>query len=111
MESAQEGVGFNQLIEFVVNPVQQMGLVAALTEQVERYTCTYPGFISASVQVSSDGSRVLNQILWQTRHASEEALLNAETNEQDFTAMLRQHRVTAVTFKAYDVMRMIKARS
>lgn len=111
MGSAVDSFRFNQLIEFIVSPAQQAGLIAALTEQVERYTCTYPGFISASVQASSDGSRVLNQVLWQTREASEEALINAESGAQDFTTMLRQHRVSAVTFNTYQVSRAITPRT
>ena len=111
MGSAAERLCFNQLIEFVVSPAQQPDLMAALTEQLERYTCTYPGFISASVQASSDGSRVIEQVLWLTREASEDALLSAESGVQDFTAMLRQHCVSAVTFNTYQVCRTIKPRN
>lgn len=111
MASAEESLRFNQIIEFTVTPAQQSGLVTALTEQVERYTCTYPGFISATVQASDDGCRVLGQTLWQSRRASEEALLNAEANEQDFIAMLRLHQVSAVAFKTLQVTRTIPARS
>lgn len=111
MQPVEENLYFNQLIEFSVTPAQQSGLVTALTEQVERYTCTYPGFISATVQVSDDGCRVLAQTLWQSRRASEEALLNAEANEQDFMELLRLHQVSAVTFNSWQVTRTIQARS
>ncbi|WP_349970654.1 antibiotic biosynthesis monooxygenase [Pseudomonas caspiana] len=110
MQSAEENPRFNQLIEFTVNPAQQASLVVALTEQVERYTCTYPGFISATVQASNDGCRVLGQTLWQSRRASEDALLNAESSEQDFIALLRRHHVSAVTFNTWQVTRSIPAR-
>lgn len=90
----------NQLLEFTTYPRQQPALVAALLEQVERFTCTCPGFISATVQASGDGRRVLNQVLWQSTGASEEAWRNAG---QNFTAFLREHRVTAVNFHAYEV--------
>lgn len=111
MQPVEENLCFNQLIEFSVTPAQQSGLVTALTEQVERYTCTYPGFISATVQASDDGCRVLGQTLWQSRRASEEALLNAEANEQDFMTLLRRHQVSAVTFNSWQVSRTIQARS
>ncbi|MCD5974950.1 antibiotic biosynthesis monooxygenase [Pseudomonas quasicaspiana] len=111
MQPVEENLCFNQLIEFSVTPAQQSGLVTALTEQVERYTCTYPGFISATVQVSDDGCRVLAQTLWQSLRASEEALLNAEANEQDFMELLRLHQVSAVTFNSWQVTRTIQARS
>lgn len=110
MASAEENLRFNQLIEFTVNPARQSALVKALTEQAERYTCTYPGFISATVQASSDGSRVFGQTLWQSRQASEEALLNAETRPQDFMAMLRRHQVSAVIFNTSLVTRTISPR-
>ncbi|MCI8209891.1 hypothetical protein AUC61_10120 [Pseudomonas sp. S25] len=114
MASAEENLRFNQLIEFTVNPSRQSALVEALTEQAERYTCTYPGFISATVQASTDGCRVFGQTLWQSRQASEEALLNAELNAetrpQDFMAMLRRHQVSAVIFNTSLVTRTISPR-
>lgn len=110
MGSAQEHRGFNQLVEFVVNPSQQSQLVAALIEQIERHTCTYPGFIGASVEASDDGCRVLEQILWQSRQTSEQAMLNAESGSQHFTAMLFQHGVKAVTFRTFQVAGTISPR-
>jgi hypothetical protein len=107
MGSAREHCGFNQLVEFVVNPAQHGQLVAALVEQIERHTCTYPGFISASVQASDDGTRVLEQILWQSRQASEQALLNAESGHQCFTALLSKHGVRAGTFRTFQVAGII----
>ncbi|MGV6394836.1 antibiotic biosynthesis monooxygenase [Pseudomonas caspiana] len=110
MGSAQAHRGFNQSVEFIVNPGQQSQLVKALIEQIERHTCTYPGFISASVQASDDGARVLEQILWQTRQASEQAMLNAESGPQQFTAMLFQQGVRAVTFSTFQVAGTISPR-
>jgi antibiotic biosynthesis monooxygenase (ABM) superfamily enzyme len=110
MGSAEQRPAFNQLVEFVVNPDQHTQLVAALIEQIERHTCTYPGFISASVQASDDGARVLEQILWQSRQASEQALLNAEPGQQGFMAMLLKHGVRAGTFRAFQVAGSIAPR-
>ena len=109
MESEQRP-GFNQLVEFVVNPAQHTQLVAALIEQIERHTCTYPGFVSASVQASDDASRVLQQIIWQSRQASEEALHNAESGSGDFTALLIRHGVSAASFRAFQVARTLHPR-
>lgn len=111
MASAEEKLPFNQLIEFIVNPVWQAQLVAALAEQLERYTCTYPGFISATVQASDDGCRVLTQTLWHSKHASQQALLNAESCEQDFMALLREHSVSAVNFNTFRMARTIRPRN
>jgi hypothetical protein len=109
MPQSESHSRFNQLIEFAVDPRQHAALAAALVEQAERLTCTYPGFISASVQASEDGCRVLSQVLWQSRRASEQALLNAEGGEPDFAELMRRYRVTAVTFNAYEVLGQIPA--
>lgn len=62
--------GFSQLVEFAVEPHHQPGLVAELAEQAERFTRTYQGFISASVQASDDGYRVLNYVQWHSKEAA-----------------------------------------
>jgi len=94
---------FSQIIEFTVVPRHQAGLVASLIQQTERFTRTYPGFVSATVEVSEDGERVINQVLWQSKSAFEQALENAEAGAQNFYAMLREHRVTAATFNTYHI--------
>ncbi len=109
MESEQRS-GFNQLVEFVVNPAQHTQLLAALIDKIERHTCTYPGFVSASVQVSDDGSRVLEQIVWQSQQASEAALLNAQSGPGSFTALLIRHGVSAASFRAFQVARTLNRR-
>jgi antibiotic biosynthesis monooxygenase (ABM) superfamily enzyme len=111
MASAQSGSDFSQVIEFVVTPGQQRKFVAAVTEHLERFTCTYPGFISASVHLSTDGLRVLNQVVWQNRRASEEALLNADAGGRAFLALLRKYHVQSASFNAYEVSRTINPRS
>lgn len=60
---------FTQLIEFEIEPRQQPALVTALSMQTERLAQRYDGFVSASVQASDDGRRVLSFLQWQTREA------------------------------------------
>lgn len=110
MGPAESSLQFNQFVEFSVDPRQQAPLVAALTDQAQRLICTFPGFISATVQASDDGTRVISQVLWQSRHASEAALLNAEPSAQDFTELLLQHRVSAVSFNALAIKSRIGPR-
>lgn len=104
MTSQDRNRPFSQFVEFVVDARHQSGLVSALTDRTERFTRTYPGFISASVQVSEDGLRVLSQVLWDSREDCERAVENAEATEQDFWSLIRQHRATALTFNAYQMM-------
>lgn len=51
---------FTQLIEFEIEPRQQAALVSALATQTEGLAQRYDGFLSASVQASDDGRRVLS---------------------------------------------------
>lgn len=68
MRSPDRGIQFSQLVEFVVDPLHVQDLVTALIALVERFTCLCPGFISAQVNVSEAGDRLLMQLLWPSRH-------------------------------------------
>lgn len=104
MTSPDRNRPFSQFVEFVVDARHQSGLVMALIDRTERFTRTYPGFISASVQVSEDQQRVLSHVLWDSKEDCERAFENAEQGEQDFWTLIRQHRATALTFNAYQLM-------
>lgn len=69
MQASAKNSSFTQLIEFEIEPRQQPGLVSALSMQTERLAQRYQGFVSASVQASDDGRRVLSLLQWQTREA------------------------------------------
>lgn len=99
---------FSQWVEFAVAPHHQADLVTALIDQAERFTCTYPGFLSATVQASDDGCRVLNYVQWKDRQACVEAFRNAEQGEQDMHGLIRQYRATSVTFGTFRVMGQIE---
>jgi quinol monooxygenase YgiN len=60
---------------FRVDPAQQADLVALLTEVTEDVMQHQPGFVSANLHVSLDGTRVVNYAQWRSR--------------EDFAAMLR----------------------
>ncbi|MBV4483650.1 antibiotic biosynthesis monooxygenase [Pseudomonas khavaziana] len=105
MQVSEKNRSFTQLIEFHIEPRQQSALVAALTTQSERLADGHGGFLSASVQVSDDGRRVLNYLQWQSREAGEAAFKCFEQGDADFWTLIRSHQATAVTFGSFQVLR------
>ena len=67
MQSPRNNRSFTQLMEFDIEPQWQQALVTALSEQTERLARDHQGFLSASIQASEDGRRVLNYLQWQSR--------------------------------------------
>ncbi|MGE7956559.1 antibiotic biosynthesis monooxygenase [Pseudomonas sp. NPDC089530] len=108
MHSLEQNRSFTQLIEFEIEPHQQAGLIAALSEQTERLAQGCRGFLSASVQASDDGRRVLNYLQWRTREAGEAAFQGFEKGEQDFWQLIRAYRAKTVTFGSFQVVRSIE---
>ncbi|WP_085695150.1 MULTISPECIES: antibiotic biosynthesis monooxygenase [unclassified Pseudomonas] len=104
---APKNSSFTQLIEFEIDPGQQPALVAALALQTERLAERYAGFISASVQASDDGRRVLGFLQWRSREAGEAAFRSFENGEQDFWHLIRTHRARTVTFGSFQVLSSI----
>ena len=98
---------FTQLIEFEIEPRQQPALVLALSQQTERLAQRYSGFLSASIQASEDGRRVLNYLQWQSREAGEAAFQSFESGEQDFWQLIRAHQAKTVTFNSFQVLSSI----
>ena len=105
MQVSEKNRSFTQLIEFQIEPRQQVALVAALSTQSERLAQGHGGFLSASVQVSDDGRRVLNYLQWQSREDGEAAFQRFEQGEEDFWTLIRAHQATAVTFGSFQVLR------
>ena len=105
MQVSEKNHGFTQLIEFHIEPQQQVALVAALSTQSERLAQGHDGFLSASVQVSDDGRRVLNYLQWTSRAPGEAAFKRFEQGEDGFWTLIRAHQATAVTFGSFQVLR------
>ncbi|WP_047288099.1 MULTISPECIES: antibiotic biosynthesis monooxygenase [Pseudomonas] len=103
MSAFEKARSFTQLIEFEIEPHQQQALVSALAEQTERLAQGYGGFLSASVQASDDGRRVLNYLQWQSREAGEAAFRRFENGEQDFWQLILAHQAKTVTFGSFQV--------
>jgi len=107
MSAFERNRSFTQLIEFEIEPHQQQALVSALSAQTERLAQGHGGFLSASVQVSDDGRRVLNYLQWQSREAGEAAFRSFESGEQDFWQLILAHQARTVTFGSFQVLSSI----
>ncbi|WP_095137364.1 antibiotic biosynthesis monooxygenase [Pseudomonas sp. Irchel s3a10] len=107
MQTSAKNRSFTQLIEFEIEPRQQPALVCALAQQSEHLAQRYAGFVSASVQVSDDGRRVLSLLQWQSREAGEAAFCSFESGEQDFWQLIRAHQAKTVTFNSFQVLSSI----
>ena len=107
MQAPEKNRSFTQLIEFEIEPHQQPALVSALSLQTERLAQRYSGFLSASIQASDDGRRVLNYLQWQSREAGEAAFQSFETGEQDFWQLIRAHQAKTVIFNSFQVLSSI----
>ena len=105
MQASEKNRSFTQLIEFEIEPHQQPALVSALSRQTERLAQGYSGFLSASIQASDDGRRVLNYLQWRSREDGEAAFKCFEHGEEDFWTLIRAHQATAVTFGSFQVLR------
>ncbi|WP_339454212.1 antibiotic biosynthesis monooxygenase [Pseudomonas sp. EA_5y_Pfl2_R50] len=98
---------FTQLIEFEIEPRQQPALVSALVVQTEQLAQRYAGFVSASVQASDDGRRVLSFLQWQSREAGEAAFRRFETGEENFWQLIHAHQAKTITFNSFQVLSSI----
>src|SRR5688572_31226899 len=63
---------------FTVAPEKQDQLAAMLAATTEKTVKDLPGFVSASIHRSTDGTRVTNYAQWRSRDAFEAALKNPE---------------------------------
>jgi quinol monooxygenase YgiN len=66
---------------FTVEPGHQQRLVDVLVEATESVMSKQPGFVSANIHRSLDGTRVTNYAQWRSREAFEAMLRNQETAE------------------------------
>lgn len=66
---------------FTVAPERQTDLVRALDEATREIFTTVPGFISANLHVSLDGTRVINYAQWASRQHYEDAFRRADVRE------------------------------
>ena len=65
---------------FTVQPEHQQRLVDVLVEATEAVMKHQPGFVSASIHKSLDGTRVTNYAQWRSQEAFEAMLKDSEAN-------------------------------
>ena len=65
---------------FTVRPEQQQLLVDLLVEATEAVMKYQPGYVSANIHKSLDGTRVTNYAQWRSREAFEAMLKDSEAN-------------------------------
>ena len=63
---------------FTVDPGKQQQLVDTLVEATERTMKRMPGFVSASIHKSYDGTKVINYAQWKSREDFEAMARNPE---------------------------------
>lgn len=66
---------------FTVEAARQDELVAALDEATAEVFATVPGFISANLHASLDGTRVINYAQWASERAYRDALARPEVRD------------------------------
>jgi heme-degrading monooxygenase HmoA len=66
---------------FTVRPEDQQRLVDALANATQKVMRNQPGFVSANIHKSLDGTRVTNYAQWQSSEAFEAMLQNQEAAE------------------------------
>jgi len=63
---------------FTVDPANQQALVDLLVEATETTMSRQPGYVSASIHASLDGTRVTNYAQWRSREEFEAIFSNPE---------------------------------
>lgn len=66
---------------FTVEPQRQDELVAALERATTTVFATVPGFVSANLHASLDGTRVVNYAQWASRPAYDAAMARPDVRE------------------------------
>ncbi|WP_434439255.1 antibiotic biosynthesis monooxygenase family protein [Lentzea sp. E54] len=66
---------------FTVAPARQDELVAALDKASDEVFAALPGFISANLHASLDGTRVVNYAQWSSEQAYRDALQRPEVRD------------------------------
>jgi quinol monooxygenase YgiN len=66
---------------FTVDPLEQQRLVDVLVDATQAVMRKQPGFVSANIHRSFDGTRVTNYAQWRSREAFEAMIQNQEAAE------------------------------
>jgi len=79
MTTITEGADVLTLINvFTVEPAKQQELVDVLVQATDDTMCHLPGFVSANIHRSLDGTKVVNYAQWANKNAFEAMQKNSE---------------------------------
>ena len=82
MPAIEKGDNVVTLINvFTVEPQQASALAALLDDATERVMRHVPGFVSANIHVSTDGTRVVNYAQWESAEAYRAMLADPTARE------------------------------
>jgi quinol monooxygenase YgiN len=73
---------FTVIVTFTPDPSRRQELVEAIRTFVENVVRHQPGFLSSTVHVSADGTRVINYAQWADRQACEAFGANSAVMDQ-----------------------------
>jgi quinol monooxygenase YgiN len=93
---------------FTVKPEECEMLIQILTDAIRRMTAQRPGFVSASLHASLDGTRVVNYTQWQSRAAFE--ALERDTAMRAFMEEIKSRtRFARADANIYEVRVIVEA--
>jgi heme-degrading monooxygenase HmoA len=81
---------------FTVAPEDQQRLVDLLVEATEKVMSKQPGYVSANIHKSLDGTRVTNYAQWRSREDFEEIFRNS-----DVTVHMREAEKLAIAYEPH----------
>jgi heme-degrading monooxygenase HmoA len=81
---------------FTVAPEDQQRLVDLLVEATEKVMSKQPGYVSANIHKSLDGTRVTNYPQWRSREDFEEIFRNS-----DVTVHMREAEKLAIAYEPH----------
>ncbi|WP_158938588.1 antibiotic biosynthesis monooxygenase [Burkholderia sp. S171] len=107
MATIKEDETFTQVVRFDVEPDKQLALIAAIVEEVERWVCHRPGFISSTFHASHDGRNVINYAQWEDETAFKGFTQDPETERlqaaiRSVDSRLKPHAVHCRVVRSID---------
>ena len=110
MPTITDGDGRVTMINvFTVKPEEHEVLIEILADGIRRTTSRQPGFISATIHASLDGTRVANYVQWESRDAYERLFRDPEML-RFMESLQEQLRFARADANGYEVRMIIAAR-
>ncbi|WP_193200170.1 antibiotic biosynthesis monooxygenase family protein [Nostoc sp. MG11] len=97
---------FTEIIVFTVEPSQQQALIDAIVSDADRWIKHRPGFLSASIHKSPDGTKVVNYAQW--RSSSDWQAFTEDPQWAVLNEKFKQFDIKALDFDSYQVQCVIE---